>query len=105
MTVITQPDIEFLYREHSLGLVRFALLLTGDRASAEDIAGRRPAARLGAGYRPLPNRSRDRESHANPGALDGLLADLLVDVRVPSRTGPRSAPCAVTGNDVRHGTA
>ena len=37
MTVITQPDIENLYREHALGLVRFALLLTGDRTSAEDI--------------------------------------------------------------------
>jgi RNA polymerase sigma-70 factor (sigma-E family) len=26
-----------LYREHGLGLVRFALLLTGDKASAEDV--------------------------------------------------------------------
>jgi RNA polymerase sigma-70 factor (sigma-E family) len=32
-----QPEIEDLYRDHALGLVRFALLLTGDRAAAEDI--------------------------------------------------------------------
>jgi RNA polymerase sigma-70 factor (sigma-E family) len=37
MRAITQPGIEDLYREHALGLVRFALLLTGDRATAEDI--------------------------------------------------------------------
>jgi RNA polymerase sigma-70 factor (sigma-E family) len=37
MTAITQPAIEDLYREHALGLVRFALLLTGDRATAEDV--------------------------------------------------------------------
>jgi hypothetical protein len=33
----TQPGIEDLYREHALGLVRFALLLTGGRATAEDV--------------------------------------------------------------------
>src|SRR5579863_8024596 len=37
MTTTTQPVIEDLYREHALGLVRFALLLTGDRATAEDV--------------------------------------------------------------------
>jgi RNA polymerase sigma-70 factor (sigma-E family) len=37
MAAITQPGIEDLYREHALGLVRFALLLTGDRATAEDV--------------------------------------------------------------------
>jgi|HubBroStandDraft_5_1064220.scaffolds.fasta_scaffold55792_2 RNA polymerase sigma-70 factor (sigma-E family) len=37
MRASTQPGIEDLYREHALGLVRFALLLTGDRATAEDV--------------------------------------------------------------------
>jgi RNA polymerase sigma-70 factor (sigma-E family) len=37
MRALTQPQIEDLYRDHALGLVRFALLLTGDRAAAEDI--------------------------------------------------------------------
>jgi RNA polymerase sigma-70 factor (sigma-E family) len=37
MRAITQPGIEDLYREHALGLVRFAVLLTGDRATAEDV--------------------------------------------------------------------
>ena len=37
MRALTQPEIEDLYRDHGLGLVRFALLLTGDRAAAEDI--------------------------------------------------------------------
>jgi RNA polymerase sigma-70 factor (sigma-E family) len=37
MKVTAQPGIEELYREHGLGLVRFALLLTGDRATAEDV--------------------------------------------------------------------
>ena len=37
MRATTQPGIEDLYREHALGLVRFALLLTGDRATAEDV--------------------------------------------------------------------
>jgi RNA polymerase sigma-70 factor (sigma-E family) len=32
-----QAGVDALYREHGLGLVRFALLLTGDRASAEDV--------------------------------------------------------------------
>jgi DNA-directed RNA polymerase specialized sigma24 family protein len=36
MGATTQPGIEDLYREHPLGLVRFALL-TGDRATAEDV--------------------------------------------------------------------
>jgi DNA-directed RNA polymerase specialized sigma24 family protein len=37
MRATTQPGIEDLYREHALGLVRLALLLTGDRATAEDV--------------------------------------------------------------------
>jgi RNA polymerase sigma-70 factor (sigma-E family) len=37
MRASTQPGIEDLYREHALGLVRFALLLTGDRGAAEDV--------------------------------------------------------------------
>jgi len=37
MRALTQLEIEDLYRDHALGLVRFALLLTGDRAAAEDI--------------------------------------------------------------------
>jgi DNA-directed RNA polymerase specialized sigma24 family protein len=37
MRASTQPGIEDLYRDHALGLVRFALLLTGDRAAAEDV--------------------------------------------------------------------
>jgi DNA-directed RNA polymerase specialized sigma24 family protein len=37
MRATTQPGIEDLYPEHALGLVRFALLLTGDRAGAEDV--------------------------------------------------------------------
>lgn len=37
MEAITQPGIEELYHEHALGLVRFGLLLTGDRATAEDL--------------------------------------------------------------------
>jgi RNA polymerase sigma-70 factor (sigma-E family) len=37
MRAVTQPEIEDLYRDHALGLVRFALLLTGDRAAAEDV--------------------------------------------------------------------
>ena len=37
MRASTRPGIEELYREHALGLVRFALLLTGDRATAEDV--------------------------------------------------------------------
>jgi RNA polymerase sigma-70 factor (sigma-E family) len=37
MRARTRPGIEDLYREHALGLVRFALLLTGDRATAEDV--------------------------------------------------------------------
>jgi RNA polymerase sigma-70 factor (sigma-E family) len=37
MRASTEPGIEDLYREHALGLVRFALLLTGDRAAAEDV--------------------------------------------------------------------
>ena len=37
MRAIAQPGIEDLYREHALGLVRFALLLTRDRATAEDV--------------------------------------------------------------------
>jgi DNA-directed RNA polymerase specialized sigma24 family protein len=37
MRATTQPGIEDLYREHALGLMRFALLLTGDRATAEDV--------------------------------------------------------------------
>jgi RNA polymerase sigma factor (sigma-70 family) len=37
MRARTQPGIEDLYREHALGLVRFAFLLTGDRAAAEDV--------------------------------------------------------------------
>jgi RNA polymerase sigma-70 factor (sigma-E family) len=35
---LERPDgLEDLYREHALGLLRFALLLTGDRATAEDL--------------------------------------------------------------------
>jgi RNA polymerase sigma-70 factor (sigma-E family) len=37
MRARTQPGIEDLYREDALGLVRFAFLLTGDRAAAEDV--------------------------------------------------------------------
>ena len=37
MRAIAEPGLEDLYREHALGLVRFALLLTGDRATAEDV--------------------------------------------------------------------
>ena len=37
MRALTQPQIEALYRDHALGLARFALLLTGDRAAAEDV--------------------------------------------------------------------
>ena len=37
MEATTHPGIEDLYRQHALGLVRFALLLTGDRATAEDV--------------------------------------------------------------------
>jgi Sigma-70 region 2 len=37
MEATTHPGVEDLYREHALGLVRFALLLTGDRATAEDV--------------------------------------------------------------------
>jgi RNA polymerase sigma-70 factor (sigma-E family) len=37
MRVTAEPGIEDLYREHALGLMKFALLLTGDRASAEDV--------------------------------------------------------------------
>ena len=37
MRALTQLEIEDLYRDHALGLVRFALLLTGDRTAAEDI--------------------------------------------------------------------
>lgn len=37
MRATTQPGIEDLYRQYALGLVRFALLLTGDRATAEDV--------------------------------------------------------------------
>jgi DNA-directed RNA polymerase specialized sigma24 family protein len=37
MRTLAPPEIEDLYRDHALGLVRFALLLTGDRAAAEDI--------------------------------------------------------------------
>jgi RNA polymerase sigma-70 factor (sigma-E family) len=37
MRATARPGIEDLYREHALGLVRFALLLTGDRGTAEDI--------------------------------------------------------------------
>jgi RNA polymerase sigma-70 factor (sigma-E family) len=37
MRATRQPGIEDLYREHALGLMRFALLLTGDRATAEDV--------------------------------------------------------------------
>jgi RNA polymerase sigma-70 factor (sigma-E family) len=37
MRVTAAPGIEDLYREHALGLMRFALLLTGDRAAAEDV--------------------------------------------------------------------
>jgi RNA polymerase sigma-70 factor (sigma-E family) len=32
-----EAGIDALYREHGLGLVRFALLLTGDKGSAEDV--------------------------------------------------------------------
>jgi RNA polymerase sigma-70 factor (sigma-E family) len=31
------PDVDELYREHALALVRLALLLTGDKATAEDV--------------------------------------------------------------------
>lgn len=37
MRVTTRPGIQDLRREHALGLVRFALLLNGDRATAEDV--------------------------------------------------------------------
>lgn len=37
MRATTEPGIEELYREHALGLIRFALLLTGDRTAAEDL--------------------------------------------------------------------
>jgi RNA polymerase sigma-70 factor (sigma-E family) len=37
MKVTAEPGIEDLYRQHALGLVKFALLLTGDRATAEDV--------------------------------------------------------------------
>jgi hypothetical protein len=37
MRVTTEPGIEELYREHALGLMKFALLLTGDRGAAEDV--------------------------------------------------------------------
>ena len=37
MRTITEPGIEELYREHALGLMRFALLLTSDRTAAEDL--------------------------------------------------------------------
>lgn len=32
-----EAGVDALYREHGLGLVRLALLLTGDKASAEDV--------------------------------------------------------------------
>jgi RNA polymerase sigma-70 factor (sigma-E family) len=37
MRVTAEPGIEQVYREHALSLTRFALVLTGDRAAAEDL--------------------------------------------------------------------
>lgn len=32
-----EDGIDALYREHGLGLIRFALMLTGDQQTAEDV--------------------------------------------------------------------
>ena len=80
------PDVAVIYRQHHADLVRLALLLVGDRASAEDVvqdvftrlctrdrvlardsalAYVRTAARMGGGL--LVSRTWPQRRHAEPG--------------------------------------